>query len=62
MQPIYPKLNEIEQEIQSLKVLVLRTLELREEAKQVVSLGEMLKGVRVEEKDFEEAKKSLFPV
>jgi len=61
MQPIYPKLNEIENEIQSLKVLILRTLELREEAKQVVSLKGMLKGIRIEEKDFEEAEKSLFP-
>jgi len=61
MQPIYPKLDEIENEIQSLKVLILRTLEFREEAKQVVSLKGMLKGIKIDEKDFEGAERSLFP-
>ena len=60
MQPIYPKLNEIENEIHNLKVLILRTLEPKEEAKQVVSLKGMLKGIKIEEKDFKEAERSLF--
>jgi len=55
------KLNEIENGIQSLKVLILRTLEFKEETKQVVSLKGMLKGIRIEEKDFDKAETSVFP-
>lgn len=60
MEPAYPKLNKIENEIQDLKTLILRALEISEGAKQVVSLGGALKGIKIEENDFEEAKKSLF--
>ncbi len=54
---IYPELKRIENEIQNLKTLILKT---REIPKQVVSLRGMLKEITVSEEDIKEAKKSLF--
>jgi len=54
---IYPELKKIENEIQNLKILIIRTQQM---PKRVVSLKGMLKGITVTEEDIEEAKKSLF--
>lgn len=55
--PIYMKLDEMENEIKSLKLMtILQT----EQPKTVVSLQGVLKGISVDEKDFEEAESSLF--
>ena len=54
---IYPELKKIENEIQSLKILIIKTHQM---PKQVISLKGMLKGITVTEEDIKEAKKSLF--
>lgn len=54
---IYPELKKIENEIQNLKILIIRTQQM---PKRVISLKGMLKGITVTEDDIEEAKKSLF--
>lgn len=54
---IYPELKKIENEIQGLKVLIIKTHEM---PKQTVSLKGMLKGITVTEEDIKEAKKSIF--
>ena len=53
---IYPKLNAIEKEIKNLKLLVLQ----HQKPKKIVSLKGLLKGVKIKDEDFSEAKKSLF--
>ena len=58
VQAIYPKLDVIENEIKSLKLLILQ----HQKPKKLVSLRGMLKGVKITEEDFEEAKKSLFKI
>ena len=57
-EPIYKKLNEIENEIQGLKLLILQ----QREQKQIVSLRGILKGVKITGQEIEEAKRSLFKV
>lgn len=52
---IYPELNKIKTEIQTLKILVLKT---KTAPKQKISLKGSIK-TRVNEADFEKAKKSL---
>lgn len=54
---IYPELQEIKHEIQSLKILIIKT---QQTPKQIVHLRGMLKGVRISEEDIEEAKEYLF--
>ena len=54
---IYLELKKIENEIQNLKILIIKT---RQMPKQIVSLKGMLKGITVTEEDIKEAKKSLF--
>ncbi len=54
---VYPELKRIENEIQILKVLVIRSQKI---PKNKVSLEGMLKGIRIEEGDIEEAKKAIF--
>ena len=55
---IYPKLNAIEKEIKNLKLLVLQ----HQKPKKIVSLKGLLKGVKIKDEDFSEAKKSLFKI
>lgn len=55
---IYPKLNAIENEIKNLKLLVLQ----HQKPKKIVSLKGLLKGAKIKEVDFPEAKKSLFKI
>ena len=58
-EPIYSQLQKIEKEIKSIKlILVSRTL--FKIPTQCISLGGILKGLKVDEKDFELAEKSLF--
>ena len=54
---IYPELKKIENEIQNLKILIIKT---RQMPKQIVSLKGMFKGITVTEEDIKEAKKSLY--
>ncbi|MEM5802285.1 MAG: hypothetical protein QXQ18_02795 [Candidatus Aenigmatarchaeota archaeon] len=54
---IYPELKKIESEIQILKILVVKTKKL---PKRKVALEGLLKGIKIEEKDIEEAKKAIF--
>ncbi len=54
---VYPELKKIENEIQVLKVLVIKSQKI---PKSKISLEGILKGVRVEEEDIEEAKKAIF--
>ncbi|MFH1774237.1 MAG: hypothetical protein ABH874_04670 [Methanobacteriota archaeon] len=53
---IFKKLNALEKELTELKIAFIQ----HAKAKKIVSLKGMLKGLKVEEKDIEEAKKSLF--
>ncbi len=55
---IYPKLNAIENDIKNLKLLILQ----HQTTGKIVSLKGMLKGVKINEGDFSEAKKSLFRI
>jgi hypothetical protein len=54
---IYPELKKIENEIQILKILFMK---YRKMPKKAVKLEGALKGVKIEEEDIEEAKKSIF--
>ena len=54
---LYPELKKIENEIQVLKILVVKSKKLH---KKVIKLEGVLKGIEVDEKDIEEAKKALF--
>ena len=54
---IYPELKKIENDIQVLKILLLKS---RKMPRKNVKLEGALKKVRIEEKDIEEAKKSIF--
>ena len=55
---IYPKLNAIENDIKNLKLLILQ----HQKPGKIVSLKGLLKGVKIKEEDFSEAKKSLFKI
>lgn len=55
---IYPELNKIKTEIQTLKILVLKS---KDTPKQKISLKGAIK-TRVNEADFEKAEKSLFKI
>ena len=57
MREIYPELKKIEDDIQVLKILLLKS---RKMPRKTVKLEGALKKVRIEEKDIEEAKKSIF--
>jgi len=57
MREIYPELKKIEDDIQVLKILLLKS---RKMPRKTVKLEGALKKVRIEEKDIEEAKKSTF--
>lgn len=57
IQEIYPELKKIENEIQVLKILIVKSQKI---PKKVVKLEGLLKGVKVDEKDIEEAKKAIF--
>jgi len=54
---IYPELKKIENDIQVLKILLLKS---RKMPRKTAKLEGALKGVRIEEKDIEKAKKSIF--
>jgi len=54
---IYPELEEIKHEIQSLKILIIRT---QQTPARITPIRGMLKGIDVKEEDIKEAKKSLF--
>ena len=56
LEQIYPELEEIKNEIRSLKILIIE----KSQTKQVVSIGGALKGIKISEEDIEEAKKSVF--
>ncbi|ODS35754.1 hypothetical protein BEH94_06120 [Candidatus Altiarchaeales archaeon WOR_SM1_SCG] len=55
---IYPKLSAIENDIKNLKLLILQ----HKKPGKIVSLKGMLKGVKINEEDFSEAKRSLFKI
>lgn len=55
---IYKKLDSIEAEIDNLKLSLAGAIQTK--PKKVVSLKGLLKGLKVGDKDIEEAKKSLF--
>jgi hypothetical protein len=55
-EPIYKKLEKIETDIQDLKLLMLQHLLVEK----VVSIGGMLKGVKINDMEIKEAKSSLF--
>jgi len=60
MQSIYPKLDEIENEIQGLKVLVMRTYQIPKHLVSLKGMGKLLVGEEELDKSIEESKKSLF--
>jgi hypothetical protein len=55
-EPIYKKLEKIESDIHDLKSMMLRHLK----AGKVVSIGGMLKGVKITDREIKKAKGSLF--
>ena len=57
MREIYPELKKIEDDIQVLKILLLKS---RKMPRKTAKLEGALKKVRIEEKDITEAKKSIF--
>ncbi len=57
---IYPELKKIENEIQSLKVLVLQTYQIPKQLVSLRSMGKLLVNEEELEKSIQEAKKSLF--
>jgi hypothetical protein len=57
MREIYPELKKIENDIQVIKILLLKS---RKMPRKTAKLEGALKKVRIEEKDIEEAKKSIF--
>ena len=54
---IYPELKRIENEIQVLKVLVIKSQKI---PRGRVSLEGVLKKIKIEEQDIEEAKRAIF--
>jgi len=54
---IYPELKKIEDDIQVLKILLMKS---RKMPRKTAKLEGTLKKVRIEEKDIEEAQKSIF--
>jgi hypothetical protein len=56
LKELYPQLKKIESEIQILKILVIKSKKL---PKEKVELEGVLKGIKIEEKDIEEAKKAI---
>jgi hypothetical protein len=56
LKELYPQLKKIENEIQILKILVIKSKKL---PKEKVELEGVLKGIKIEEKDIEEAKKAI---
>lgn len=54
---IYPELKKIENDIQALKILLVRS---RKMPRKTAKLEGTLKKVQIEEKDIEDAKKSIF--
>jgi uncharacterized 2Fe-2S/4Fe-4S cluster protein (DUF4445 family) len=56
LKELYPQLKKIESEIQILKVLVIKSKKL---PKEKVELEGVLKGIKIGEKDIEEAKKAI---
>jgi len=57
VEKIYPKLKKIENEIKSLKIMIIKSQKI---PKKVVRLEGLLKGVKIDENEIEEAKKFLF--
>ena len=57
---IYPELKKIENEIQSLKVLVLQTYQIPKQLVSLRGMGKLLTSEEELEKSIQEAKKSLF--
>lgn len=57
---IYPELKKIENEIQSLKVLVLQTYQIPKQLVSLRGMGKLLVDEEELEKSIQEAKKSLF--
>jgi len=55
-EPIFKKLEKIETDIHELKLMMLQHLLVEK----VVSIGGMLKGVKITDLDIKEAKSSLF--
>lgn len=60
MQPIYPKLNQIEKEIQSLKVLIMQSYQIPKKLVSLRGMGKLLVEEEELEKAIGEAKGSLF--
>ncbi len=58
---IYKKIEAIEEEILNLKSVIIKISQLPKKRK-VISLKGLLKGIKVDEKDIEEAEKSLFKI
>lgn len=58
---IHQKLEEIEEEIYNLKSMIIKISQLSIE-KKVISIRGLLKDVKIDETDIEEAKKSLFKI
>jgi hypothetical protein len=56
LKELYPQLKKIENEIQILKILVIKSKKL---PKEKVELEGVLKGIKIEEKDIEEVKKAI---
>lgn len=56
-QDLYPELKKIEDEIKEIKILIMASQKF---PKKVAKLEGALKGIKVSEKDVEEAKKSVF--
>lgn len=54
---IYPELKKIENELKEIKILILKSQSVK---KKPVKLKGLLKGMKFGERDFEEAKKSVF--
>lgn len=57
LKEIYPELKKIENEIQLLKILIIKSKKL---SKKRVALEGMLKGIKIEERNIEEAKRAIF--
>lgn len=60
MESIYPKLNKIEKEIQSLKILIMNTYQIPKKFVSLKGMGKLLVSENELEKSIGEAKKSLF--
>ena len=60
MKEIYPELEEIKNEIQNLKVLILQTHKIPKQLVSLRGMGKLLVSEEELEKSIEEAKKSLF--